>query len=356
MYFDLTEEQYMLKDSIESMLASKNEDAQQVKKYDDKPGLDRDIWPALVAVGLPMVLPTEEQGGLGMGLLTLAVAAEVQGYYAAATPMQDHCLVIKALADHNAADGRLPGLLAGEQVAVLAWSEGQGNWLPSQWSLVERDGLLNGVKRDVIFARDADFFLVGLQGQRMAMVAKDAAGLVIEAVESVDRTQPISTLTFENTPCEILTLEASQVGAVFDAALILQAADSFGLGRHSVDISVEYAKTREQFGRLIGEFQALKHQLANMALEVEPCRALYWHAAHAWDSNPEEAPRAVVIANAHITEVAVKTARAAVEVHGGIAITWEFVLHIWLKRAMHNKVRFGLPAAQRARSALLARW
>jgi len=172
----------------------------------------------------------------------------------------------------------------------------------------------------------------------------------------VDRTQPLFTLGFDDTPCDVLTIDRKQVESLADAALVLQAADAYGLARHGVDISVEYAKTREQFGRPIGVFQALKHQLANMTLDIEPCRALYWYAAHAWDAIRDEAPRSALIANAHITDVAVKTLRAAVEAHGGIAITWEFVLHIWLKRAMHNKVRFGMPSALRARSARLAGW
>ena len=356
MYFDLTEEQYMLKDSIESMLADKNGDLEQVNKYDAEPGLDKDIWASLVELGLPMILPSEEQGGLGMGLLTLSVASEALGYYAASTPMLDHCLAIKALVEGDTADARLEGLMSGEQVATLAWSEGEGVWLPEQWQLEENNGSLSGSKRDVIFAADADYFLVGLKGGRLAIVSKDAAGLNIDAVNSVDRTQPISTVSFDNTPCEVLSLDTEQVKSIANAALVLQAADAYGLARHAVEISVEYAKTREQFGRLIGEFQGLKHQLANMALDVEPCRALYWYAAYAWDTVPADAERMAAIANAHITDIAFKTTRAAVEAHGGIAITWEFVLHIWLKRSMHDKVRFGSPAAQRKRSAELAGW
>ena len=121
-------------------------------------------------------------------------------------------------------------------------------------------------------------------------------------------------------------------------------------------MSVEYAKTREQFGVTIGHFQALKHQLANMALEVEPARALYWYAAHAFDREPAEAERAAALAKAHLTDVYMQVARDAVEAHGGIGFTWECDVQIWFKRALFDRAFCGAPDVHRERAAQLAGW
>ena len=121
-------------------------------------------------------------------------------------------------------------------------------------------------------------------------------------------------------------------------------------------MSVAYAKEREQFGVTIGHFQALKHQLANMALEIEPARGLYWYAAHAFDHIREEAERAAALAKAHITDRAMQIARDAVEVHGGIGFTWECDVQIWFKRAIFDRAFLGIPSLHRERAAQLAGW
>src|SRR5690349_20353066 len=119
---------------------------------------------------------------------------------------------------------------------------------------------------------------------------------------------------------------------------------------------MEYAKTRHQFGVPIGQFLGLKHQLADMAVAVEPSRGLYWFAAHAWDDVPAEAPAAAALAKSHLCERFLQAARDAIEAHGGIGYTWEFDTQIVLKRAMFDFALFGTPATHRARYADLARW
>jgi alkylation response protein AidB-like acyl-CoA dehydrogenase len=119
---------------------------------------------------------------------------------------------------------------------------------------------------------------------------------------------------------------------------------------------VKYSKTREQFGVTIGHFQALKHQLANMALEIEPARALYWYAAHAFDHIQDQAPRSAALAKAHLTERAMQLARDAVEAHGGIGFTWECDVQLWFKRIMFDRAFLGIPSVHRERAAKLAGW
>ncbi|WP_302480123.1 acyl-CoA dehydrogenase family protein, partial [Sphingomonas bacterium] len=122
------------------------------------------------------------------------------------------------------------------------------------------------------------------------------------------------------------------------------------------DMAVAYAKEREQFGQPIGRFQALKHQLATMALEVEPARALVWYAAYAWDVALPDARRVAAIAKAHLADCFTSVTRAAVVAHGGIGYTWEYDLSIWVRRAFFDRAFLGSPAVHRARAAASANW
>jgi alkylation response protein AidB-like acyl-CoA dehydrogenase len=148
----------------------------------------------------------------------------------------------------------------------------------------------------------------------------------------------------------------ASAGRIVDAGLVLLSADAFGGASESVARAVEYAKEREQFGRKIGSFQALKHQLADMALAVEPTIGLYWYAAHVFDTQPKDAPLAAALAKAHITELYPKIARKMIEAHGGIGYTWEYGAHVWLKRALFDQAYFGMPYTHRARAAQLSGW
>ena len=119
---------------------------------------------------------------------------------------------------------------------------------------------------------------------------------------------------------------------------------------------VEYARGREQFGRPIGAFQAVKHHLADMAVRTEPSRGLLWYAAYAFDALPKEAERTAALAKAHFTDRYMQTARNAVELHGGIGFTWECDVQIWFKRALFDRAYLGTPDHQRERCARLAGW
>ena len=198
--------------------------------------------------------------------------------------------------------------------------------------------------------------VVGVAGGGFALVERGAGGVKAETLEIADRTRRAARLVLDGAPCEPLPGGAAAAPRVRDAALVLLAADALGGAARCVEKSVEYAKTREQFGVTIGHFQALKHQLANMSLEVEPSRALVWFAAHAFDQLPAEAERAAALAKAHLTDVYMQVARDAVEAHGGIGFTWECDVQIWFKRALFDRAFCGTPAEHRERAARLAGW
>jgi alkylation response protein AidB-like acyl-CoA dehydrogenase len=225
---------------------------------------------------------------------------------------------------------------------------------PVAWTVKLND--LRGTKPNVLFAGDASFFVVGTSGGGLALVEAGSPGVSVTIVAPTDCSQPLGHLTLEGAQGEQLATGGDTVTQLLDALYILAAADACGAGNHAVDLAVEYAKTRKQFDRLIGSFQALKHQLANMKAEIEPVRMLVWYAAHCWDAIPEKSSYTASLAKAHAGEIAVKVSRAAVEAHGGIGYTWEYPLHIYLKRAMTARAANGLPSRHRVRSAALAGW
>jgi alkylation response protein AidB-like acyl-CoA dehydrogenase len=177
-----------------------------------------------------------------------------------------------------------------------------------------------------------------------------------EPIDGLDRTRRLDHIHFDAAGCERLPRGAAAAPRVRDAALVLLAADAFGGAARCLELAVGYAQTREQFGTTIAHFQAIKHQLANLALEVEPARALYWYAAHAWDHLPQESALSAALAKAHLTEVFLRTARDTVEVHGGIGYTWDCDVHFWLRRAVFDRAFLGDPALHRARVAELSGW
>jgi alkylation response protein AidB-like acyl-CoA dehydrogenase len=151
-------------------------------------------------------------------------------------------------------------------------------------------------------------------------------------------------------------LPRGELARLRDAALVLLAADAFGAAHRLVRMTVEYAMTRQQFGQPIAQFQALKHQLANMAVDVDPTRGLWWYAAHVYDHAPARAERAAALAKAHITERAQQVARDAVECHGGIGFTWESDVQLWFKRILFDRQWLGTPEEHRGRIAQMSDW
>jgi alkylation response protein AidB-like acyl-CoA dehydrogenase len=307
-----------------------------------------------MSLGIGGIIVPEGYGGLGLGLLDLAIVADSVGRHAAPGPFLDHALGTLAIVlagDAEQRDRWLADLARGAQRATVALAEGAGCWLADDWTL-DPGPTLTGNKQFVPHAEDADLFVVGCKGGRLAVVIRGAPGMTITAVPSTDAGRPLSTVSFVETPCVLL--EQSAGSRLVDAGLVLLAADAFGGASHCVEAAVAYAKQREQFGRQIGTFQALRHQLADMALAVDPKIGLYWYAAHTFDHEPEAVPLAAAMAKASLTETFPRIARRAIEVHGGIGYTWEFGLHVWLKRALFDQAFLGMPQVHRARVASLS--
>ncbi len=355
MNFDLTDEQRMLQDTLGQLLERRCPTTELHKRLEGDSDLDTDLWREMAELGLLGLAIPAEYGGAGLESLDLAVAAETLGYHAAPGPFLGHVLAARAIDVAGSSEQKerwLPGLASGERIGTIAFAEPGGLWAPEQWT-VGGDGGLSGRKEFVPAADVADLIVVGTRGGHLAVVEKGAPGLSVEPVDSADLTRRVHHLALEKTPVQDLGPAAP---AVRDLGLALLAADAFGGSQRLLEMCVEYAKTREQFGVTIGSFQGLKHQLANMAVDVEPNRGLYWFAAYAQDHVPTEAERMAAIAKAHITDRFMQIARDSVEAHGGIGFTWEGDVQIWFKRAMFDRAFLGAPSEHRERSIRLAPW
>jgi alkylation response protein AidB-like acyl-CoA dehydrogenase len=357
MNFAETEQQCVVNDALRRQLSETCAPAQVHAAIDAPDEYDVRLWQQLCEFGLPGLLVDAEHDGSELEMIDAAFAAEALGYHGAPVPFLAHTLAVLALkhgADAELAARWLPRLAAGEVLATVALLEDGEGWLPEQWTLEAGAGLLSGKKTMVEAGLGAELIVVGLKGGVLALVEAGAAGITRTALDGIDRTRRMATLEFDATPVTLLAPAAAQ--RVCDAALVLLAADAFGGARRALDMAVQYAGEREQFGVKIGQFQALKHALANMALEIEPCRGLYWYAAHAFDHLPAEASSSAALAKAHIAERFLQAARDAVEAHGGIGYTWEYDIHIWLKRAMFDFAWNGSPESHRVRYAHLVGW
>jgi len=353
MDFALSSDQRLLQDSLNGTLA-RLAPLDRVRAYANG-GDAGDIWSGLTELGLPGLLIPEVHGGLGLGLLDAALAAEALGAHVTPSPfMSSAVLAPLAILGAGSAvqrDAWLPKLAAGEVTAAVAIGEAISGARDGA-AVTARDGRLTGKALFVLDGAEADLLIVADQAGGLNLVAGDAPGLTRIALTSIDLTRRLAELRFEDTPAE--PLDAGEVTArLRDAAWVMLAADMLGASGAMIGKAVAYAQERRQFGRLIGSFQAVKHLCAEMAAELEPCRALVWYAAHAADAIPAEAALVAAHAKAHLSEVSRFVARTATEVHGGIGITDLLGLHYWFKRVGLDRQLFGGPERVRHLAAAM---
>ena len=372
--FGLSEEQEALQRAAREFLAAECPPALVRETAKAADGVPRDLYRKMAEQGwLGLVVP-EAFGGVGLSTLDLALVLEELGRVAAPGPFLSTQLVIAAIARAGTAAQKktwLPRLATGETFGALAYVEegdrqdAAGIQLSAKKT---RDGYrLSGGKLFVLEAPGADVLLVaarqkkgvGEPGITLLLVDRNAPGVRIAPQETFDLTRRVGELVLKDVAVPRAALVGKDGGAwpllarLLDLAAVGIAADSLGGAARTLEMAVEYAKTREQFGRKIASFQAMKHLAAEMAAEVEPTRSLVWHAAYLHDRGGTAAARAAAMAKARLGDVYSRTARRSVEMHGGIGFTWEFDLQLWFKRAMASELLFGDPAFHRERVATL---
>jgi alkylation response protein AidB-like acyl-CoA dehydrogenase len=362
MDFGLSEEQVLLKSTIKRFVEEQCPSTRVRAIMESNTGHDSTLWQGLVDLGITGLIIPAAYGGSGLELLDLALAAEELGAAATPGPFLGSAMATVALiegADASQRESWLPRIAEGKALATVALGEADSEWDPTKYTTRAASGRLDGTKPFVPYAGVADAIIVAAvddAGPGLWLVERGAPGLDITPLKVVDMTRRVETVRFTGTPATKLGGTLAAVRRTIDAGCILIAADACGGSRRCLDMTVEYAKQREQFGQIIGAFQAVKHQLANMACEIEPSLSLYWYAAHAFDRIRDQSERHAALAKAHLTDLYDRITRDATELHGGIGFTWEFDLHLWFRRAVFDRSFLGEASAHRARAADLAGW
>jgi len=352
MRFALSEDQKLLAASVEKALAELAP-LERVRRFADQGETTADdLWRGLTELGLPGLLIDEEHGGLGLGLLEAALAAEQLGAAVAPAPFLGSAvlapLALKLGGSEAARAKWLPKLAAGEASAGIAIAEAVAGARDGA-GVEAADGRLTGKALFVLDAPGADLLIVADRQGGLHLVETPPKA---EAMASIDATRRLSEIVFKDTPA--IALASNQaLCALRDAAWVMLAAETLGAAQAMLDKAVAYAKERRQFGRVIGSFQAVKHLCAKMAAELEPARALVWYAAYAFDHAPAEAPLMAAHAKAHLSEIGRFIARTSTEVHGGVGMTDLLGLHYWFKRIGQNRQLLGGPEKVREIAARL---
>lgn len=362
MDFSLSEEQLQVAKSLRRFLTDDCPVTRVRGLVNQTPGDDGGVWDDLCQLGIGGLLIDERYGGSGLTMLDAAVAAEALAWGVAPVPFLGSAVMAPiALAGASAAQQAriMPQLVDGSlRIGVAATEltarrDGAG--------VEERGGALHGTARMVIDGIGAGAFLVPVDGGRsLALVEASAAGLERTRLKTIDRSRGFADLRFAGaTVSDWIGERGSTTDTcrrMLDAGRIALAADILGASERAIEMAVEYAKQREQFGRVIGSFQAVKHMCAEMVAELEPARSLVWYAAHAFSAVPEEASLMACHAKAHLSEIGPAIVRTATEVHGGIGFTDELNLHYWFKRVGVDRQLLGSPELVREAAARLQGW
>ncbi len=356
MYFGLSQDQILLQDSVGKFI-EKQAPLEAVRRFvDAETSVAEGVEAGLVELGLPLMMLDEADGGLAMGLLEATLVQQCLGRHAAPTAFTGRTVLAPmALAALPAGDRRnqlISSYSAGADRYAVALTEHTG--AREGGGLRYGDGQVSGRVSFVFDWPNASHLLVPVAGQLLRI---EAAAATVTELTTIDRTRPTVTLDFDAAEAECLAEGyEDETQSLIDAARVLLAADSFGAAEMMLEKAVAYAKERQQFGRVIGSFQAVKHMCAEMTAALEPCRSLIWYAAYAHDAVPEEAPLMSRLAKARMSEVGRDVARSATEVHGGMGFTDLLGLHYWFKRIGMNRQWLGGPVQLRAEAARLQGW
>ncbi|MFY7744173.1 MAG: acyl-CoA dehydrogenase family protein [Erythrobacter sp.] len=347
MNFDLSEEQQMFVTSVERFAAPIDVEARRKLRLSPT-GYDRARWQQLAEMGLIALAAGEDAGGLGGSAVDLALVLEAVGKANAPDPLLEHGILPALLLERGGADDVLEGVLAGETLATLAWTErGQRYSLKAKGMKAEGAGdsfTLTGEKTMVMGALLADLFIVtaDLRGETACfLVPRNAPGLEVRAYRLADGSIA-GEIKLTRTPASAkLSLEIAGLLGIAADLRLYAAAEMVGLGQRLLDDTLAYVKEREQFGVAIGSFQALQHRLVDCYARQEQARSMLYRAALTDRTETEKWQRAAAGAKAFIGENIDAIAREAVQMHGGMGITDELAIGHAMKRVLLLARLFG---------------
>ena len=355
-------EQLEMVRTVRAFLEKRSPEAEVRQLMDVGGAGDPDVWRQMACqLGLQGLIIPEEYGGGGFGFAVAALVLEQMGASLLVGPYLSCVLSASALmlSDNEAMKAEyLPDIATGEWFSALAVAEDTGRWDSRSVDTIADwgdDGYsVSGSKAYVVDGQYADFYVVSARcadGVRLFVIDYDAPGITVRPLKPLDQTRPLARLEFDGTPARRLSDDPGAADLMAAICGIAFAAEQVGGAQRCLDMAVEYAKTRVQFGRPIGAFQAIKHKCADMLLAVESARSAAYHAAQVLDERTED-PRVVsAVAQAHCSTAYLQVAGENIQIHGGIGFTWEHPAQLYFKRAKSSEILFGDPAVHRERLA-----
>jgi len=364
--FGFGEEEKMLRDSarkffqdnfpadkLHSLVASNSDPLRELSV-----DWDKQLWQQLVDLGWTTLSVPESCGGMGMSLVAVTALIEEVGRAAFPSPLiaTINATYLLAACKTEAANKVLAQIAEGKTVA-LATTDQFGSWDSQDCDVMAEGGVVDGTAYFVQDAQKVDLFIVKARcGDGIGLYVVDACaqGLGIKADAIVDLTRDQAQVKFSNVQAQEIAAPGQghlALDQAEPALLAIQAADMCGAAEWQLQTTVEYAKVREQFGRAIGFFQAVKHPLVDLMVQIDRTRGLTYNAACAFDTESTKAEEFSRLANASACEMARFGSSKSVQLHGGIGFTWECYVHIYMKRQLHNIALLGDGAYHRAKLA-----
>jgi alkylation response protein AidB-like acyl-CoA dehydrogenase len=372
MDFGFSEEQELLRGQARDFL-DKQVPPSKVREVMASPTAhDPALYARMVELGWTAIPFPEQYGGLGLGMVDLTVVLEEMGRHVTPSPLISSVGLAGMTLLHGGSDEQrqrwLPGLCEGTSIATVALVEQSGRWDAHGVQMqARRSGdawVLDGEKLYVPDAHIADWIIVAARtgpgdgdGITLFLVDTSAPGVTVRPVQTMDQTRRVATVSFQGVSVSADRVVGGEgrgwsvLRRGVDRALVAISAELCGVAQRAMEMSVEYAKTRQQFGRPIGSYQAVSHKCADMLVQVESAKSLTYYAAWAVDNDVPEAPLAAAMAKAYASDAARQVTAAAIQVHGGIGFTWEHDMHLYFKRAKWGETTLGDAVFHRERVA-----
>lgn len=369
MNFDFDEDQEELRHTVRRFLEHSCAEADVRRLMATDLGYDKAVWAQMAGqLGLHGLAIPEEYGGAGFGFVELGIVLEEMGRTLLGAPFFASAVMaaelLMAAGDEQARKDYLPGIASGETIATVALTESDGQWQESSVTLraVQVGGTwrLSGAKTFVPDGVSSGLILVVARtddGIGVFAVDGDADGLTRESLPTMDQTRKQARLDFDSVPARPVGSADGAWAAVsrmLEVAAVGLAAEQVGGAQRALEMAVEYAKLREQFGRPIGSFQAIKHKCASMLVAVESMKSAAYYGLWAVASGDSELPVVSSIAKVCCSDGYALVAAENIQIHGGIGFTWEHPAHLYFKRARSSRILLGGPDYHREIIARLA--
>jgi alkylation response protein AidB-like acyl-CoA dehydrogenase len=370
MRFAFNEEQEALRAAARGFLSDYSSPARVRAAMETEAGYDPEVWGRIGAeLGWPSIIIPEAYGGSGLTYVELiALMEEMGGALLCAPFFSTVCLAVNALligGSEEQKHAHLPGIAAGETIATLAHTEANGRWDASGIEAVARrdggDFVLAGTKTFVLDGHTADLLVVaarragsrGEDGISLFVVPAKTAGIERRLLPTMDQTRKQAEVELHDVRVPGSALMGGEgegwrvLSETLDRAAVALSAEQVGGAQRCLDMSVEYAKQRVQFGRPIGSFQAIKHKCADMLLRVESARSASYYAGWAASVGDPELPALASLAKAYCSDAYFHCAAESIQIHGGVGFTWEYDVHLYFKRAKSSETLLGDAAYHR---------